>query len=180
MVAQFGSDLRRQTDWTEITLQCLPAKQLAVSDLYGTVFAACRGGNTIAGCRRINLETGEIHRLALEAEEGMPSSNCVAVSMDGEFVAYGFPNGRVTVWSADTLNKLLVQQPAAEPIIALRFEKDGLNALGKSGTVYRIEFGGLVRKVEAETVTEYWNAYAQKAAAIHRRMYELGLTYITP
>lgn len=180
MVAQFGSDLRRQTNWAEITLQGLPAKQLAVSDLYGTVFAACRGGNTIAGCRRINLETGAIHRLALEAEEGMPSSNCAAVSPDGEFVAYGFPNGRVTVWSTDTLNKLLVQQPAAEPIIAVRFENDGLNALGKSGTVYRTEFGGLVRKVETETVTEYWNAYTEKAGAVHRRMYELGLTYITP
>ena len=180
MVAAFGSDLRRRSDWMEITVNGTPVKQLAASDTAGAVFAACRGGNTVFGCRRIEPETGKDSRLPLQAEEGMTSNTCVAVSEDGGFVAYGFPNGKVTVWSTDTLNELYECRPAAEQLIALRFEDDGLYALGRSGTVYRAEFDGLVRPVKQETVWEYWNAYAEKAAAIHRRMYELGLTYITP
>ena len=180
MAAAFGSDLRRLGNWTEITAGSVAVKQLAASETYGTAFAACRGGNTIAGCKRINLENGAIHRLALQAEEGMTSNTSVAVSENGEFVAYGFPNGRITVWSTDVLNLLYESRVAAEPLIALRFGGDGIYALGASGTVYRAEFDGLVRKVEQETYMDYWNAYAEKAAGIHRRMYELGLTYITP
>ena len=180
MIAEFGSDLRRTGEWTEITVNQAPVKQLAVSESNGTAFAACRSGNTIAGCRRITLADGTVHHLALEAESGMISNNCVAVSEDGAFVAYGFPNGRVCVWTTDTLNELFEYRPAAEPLICLRFEGDGIYALGQSGTVYRTEFGGLVRKVEQGSVEEYWKAYTDKAVAIHRRMFELGLTYINP
>lgn len=180
MIAEFGKDLRRTGNWTEITAGHVAPKQLAVSHAGGTVFAACRGGNTIAGCMRVTLSSGAIHRLAQEGQSGMTASNCVAVSEDGNFAAFGFPNGKITVWDTENLNQLFECRPVAEPLVSLRFEGDGLYLLGQSGTVYRTEFEGLVRKVEWETLSQYWQAYQEKAAGIHRRMFELGLTYINP
>lgn len=180
LVAEFDADLRQITNWAEIVPGLVPPKQLAVSDSNGAVFAANRGGNTIGGCRRVKLSNGSIYRIALEAESGLLSNTSVSVSDDGEFVAFGYPNGKVTVWSVDTLNLLYSNWTVAEQIIAVRFGDDCLYGFGKSGTVYRFDFQGLVQMIDANTVYSYWNDYLKAAAKIHQRMYELKLTYISP
>lgn len=179
-VALFDANLQQASGWADLTIPGLAPKQMAVAQDLQFVFAACRGGNTISGCRRVTLPSCAVHRLALSAESGLRSTTSVAVSEDGRFAAYGYPNGRVRVWSTDSLHCLFTDRSVCEPLIALRFGTGVLYGLGASGTVYTFDFHGLVRVFDPQNPEPYWQLYTKEAQTIHQKMFDLGLTYITP
>ncbi len=178
MAAEFSADLTQLSAWMEATPSLLPPKQLAFSEKYRSLFTANRGGNRVSGCRCVDLATGAVRHLAVQPEAGLLSNLSTAVSEDGEFVAFGYPNGRIAVWSVRSLHCLVRDRAAAEAIIAVRFGAQCVYGLGTSGTVYTFDFDGLVRPVEENNSKEYWAAYLLKAKQIHERLFALKLTAI--
>ncbi len=179
-VCVFDGSLRAKDLQAVTSGFCTPSKQLAVSEKYGFLFSANKGGGTVVGCSRTDLNNGSMNKL-VPAKNSSYSSSSVCVSPDGEYAAYGYPDGAVRVWSAKGLDMLYVNREIPEEAIGLSFDGKGeLAALGASGTLYRLKLNGAVTECGADQRIEQGKLLEKQVKEIFERMYQLGLTYITP
>lgn len=180
--AEFGKDLTRKGSWFCLLSGAVPAKQMAVSYAKDSILTANRGGAKATNCSITNIKTGKSNALPIMSNDYIISSSAVATSENGEFAVFGYPNGKVSVWDTDALNLLYENCSISEDIVAMSFAIDNasLMVLGKSGTIYRIGFNGFVKKVDKDNPDNTWVKYKDSAARIHAKMYDLGLTYISP
>lgn len=175
-------NLQHSGKWIALSSVPIPIKQIALSKLNGTVFTATKGGGHAMNCNRVNLDSGLINRLAVRYDGYMESNTSVATSLDGAYVAFGFPNGAISVWDSVGLNEIFSNRSIAENVISLRFKDDntGIYLVGESGSFYEIDFHGFVEEYNSEMSVSNWMKYQEKAEGIHRKMYDLGLCDYTP
>ena len=183
-MVMYDANLNQVSDWFNISgFVSAPMKQVAVSEKYGVVFTANRGGNRVGGCVRTSLSGYGQNIFFLMADDTVSSNTSVAVSSDGEFVAYGYPNGQICVWESKEMWVSWYDQSIPESITALAISPDNMliYALGASGTVYTLETGGLsLVPEEAEQRQAYWQTYSDRAYETGSLMYDLKLTCIHP
>jgi hypothetical protein len=153
---------------------------LSAGDTY--LCMATRGGTVSTSNARMYLETGSRMSFYPLHKSSVISNTAAAFSGDGTFVAFGGSNGRIYIEESHMMNQIWDGQMIPEQIDALSFTEDqkGLIVLGKSGTVYRLELGDLLDYSADKDSTAQWEYMHKQGRAIYERMYDLGLTYITP
>ena len=179
-VAIFDSRFARKSDWVNIQDLPVPLKDISVAEGKRYIFTANIGGNNVFYCARYDISTGAVNNLPVEYNRDMSSNTAVGLSNDENAVVYGYPNGEIAVYDTETLNLLYKNHTIAEPVVATTIsdDKSMILAIGRSGTLYRIDTMGLIESVNLEEPEEYWQKYVIKLKENHKKMYDLGLTYI--
>jgi WD40 repeat protein len=173
----YDADLHVASQMMSLEPIAVPPKQLAIAEDQGLAFVANRGGNSSTGCARLNLGDGSQAIFLLPTNDGMVSNTSVAVSADGALVAFGYPDGTVTVWDARKMNQLCRKSMIAEQVSGLMFSQDGtaLHAVGGSGTVYELDIREDLASYDASDYEATWQRYRDRGAAIRADLEALGL-----
>lgn len=178
---RYDAGLNQMGDPFRVARVSVPLKQIAIAEEQGYVFTANRGGNQLSGCARTRLSDHAQHIFLPAADDSVVSSTAVALSPDGQFVAFGYPNGQVCVWDASAMNLVWSGHHISESICALALSAEGqVHALGASGSLYALDAGPLAAVPGEDGAAEYWKRYTDEALEIHRKMVDLGLTCIAP
>ena len=181
-VRRLGTDLEPLGDWMVFSYVGVPVRRMILSAGDTYLCMATRGGTISTSNVRMYLETGSRMSFYPLHKSSVISNTAAAFSGDGTFVAFGGSNGRIYIEESHMMNQIWDGQMIPEQIDALSFTEDqkGLIALGKSGTVYRLELGDLLDYSADKDSTAQWDYMHKQGRIIYDRMYDLGLTYITP
>ena len=179
-VIRYDKSLRRTGGYLSVNSFNVTARQLAVSDKYSCLFASNKGGGMSGGSARCDLSTGAVNLFAPAVNSSFSNSS-VCVSADGEYVAYGCPDGAVRVWSVKNMDLLYVNYDITEQAAALAFtDNSELAVLGGSGTLYRLPLNEAVKGCSPDDRNAQSLMLDREGQRIYQKMYELGMTYISP
>lgn len=164
----FDGSLRMLKDCGAVNYLCVPFFSLTVDAERGLLFTVNRGGANNLGCTRFQLETGEKNMFVISEMQGVDSNTAAAVSADGRYVAFGYPNGTVRVHEEAQMYLAFEFCGLGESVAAIRFSDDGgeLYVLGGTGRIFRLKLSEYEIWNGEETMRENWrrlvNSLAQK------------------
>lgn len=176
MLTVFDSDLNKLGDHRVVGLD-LPLKQLAVSEKHDCLVTAGRGGN-LTGCNFLTRISSREQTLFTHPEgETMISPVSVAVTADGEYAAFGNPNGAIYIYDLSAVCQVWDVKGITEPVIDMLFSKDAacLYALGRSGTVYSVDMKGVFDKITPQNSKGIWKMLTERSKEIQQKMQDLRL-----
>jgi WD40 repeat protein len=181
-MCKYDQDLNKREDGFPIVKANMIIKQVAISPEYGYAFSSNKAGNSLYGCTRTNLKDNSVNSIIPAGSDGIVSNTSVAVSPDGKFVAFGYPNGNISVFDVNTLNLIWTSNSIPDTVVAISFSDDNerIYALGASGTIFTLETGGVNCVPKKEQIVDYWQIYVKRAESINRQMYDMGLSSIPP
>ena len=178
-VLVFDQNLQPEEEFTRHLLSEEFARRIVVSEEYGYLFSVSNGGNSARHGTRLHIDTREVYGIHLSVNTNTLSNSAVALSRDEDFVAFGSPDGQITVW--DTVAMFMVWTSSAinEVVIDISFSSDNetLYVLGRSGTLYELETGGLYTMRTEREREAFMERLLAQAMAIIGYQYELGLTH---
>lgn len=156
----YDSALHPVKDCGHINYVNLPLFQMAVDPDANFLFSVNRGGAYLGGCTRFNLETEEIHFFYTPKLDGVDANTAVALSGDGAYVAFGYPNGNIRVYEEADMYLVYERQCIGEAVSALRFSEDGrtICILGESGNICKTEMNRYELFSGEESVLPAWTA----------------------
>ena len=156
----FDSALHPIKDCGRVNYVALPVFQMAVNPVTNYLFMTNRGGASLGGCTRFNLKTNEIHTFYMPGLAGVDANTAVALSADGAYVAFGYPNGTVRVYEQDQMYLVFERQCIGESVSALRFSEDGrtICVLGESCNICKTEMNRYELFTGEESVLPNWTA----------------------
>ena len=158
-------------------------KNLCISQKFGFAFYTNNSGNKLLYNRRVTLKDHSLNIILTVPANKTEATSSVSVSDDGDFVAYGYPNGQIWVFDVKNLTALWSSTKIQEGIINLRFSSnnDQIFALGKSSTIYTLDTEGMIKTARTdEEVTNHWLRLVNKATKINESAYNLGISNIAP
>ena len=154
-------------------------RKIVVSEEYGYLFSSSNGGNSARHGTRLHIDTREVYFMHLSVNANTLSNSAVALSQNEDFVAFGSPDGQITIW--DTVSMFMIWTSSAinEVVIDISFSTDNeiLYVLGRSGTMYELETGGLYTVRTERERDAFMERLLAQAMAIIGYQYELGLTH---
>ena len=141
-IRRYDADLKPIGEPMPANLMGEMPRRIAVSEKFGYAYTSNFGGNNILANSRLDLNTGQETMFPLPIDNAVVSTTAVAVSADGDYVAFGYPHGKILVWDAASMNLIRTGHDIRESIIDMRFNDDNssLIILLESGTMllYRI------------------------------------------
>ena len=158
----FDSSLQKVRDCGFVNSVFVPHFDLAVDETNGFLYTVNRGGASGTGCTRFGIEDGSVHYFVIREMQGVDSNTAAAVSGDGRYVAFGYPNGTVRVHEQAQMYLAFEFSGLGEAVSALRFSDDGseLYVLGATGNLRRVELRQHDLWTGAETMAANWQRLA--------------------
>lgn len=177
----FDSKLKPKTEWKYNPIQPV-IKQMDASGKSNSLFLANRGGLLLGGNAAIKLDSEGYHTLTIPDGLSVISTNCVDVSDDGNFVAFGAANGSILVYDTTALMNVMLSTTIAEQIVDVEISHDlkSIYALGKSGMVYSVDAKNKLVPGLNDKLLSYWNDVKKESYEIQKSMYDMGLSYYAP
>ncbi len=136
-----------------------PIFDLAADAENGYAYTVNRGGAHMVGCGRLDIEAGKTNLIVVPDMELVDSNTAVALSEDGRYVAFGYPNGTVRVYGTEKFCLVYETTGIGESVSAIRFAPDcsALCILGSGGNVYRKELPAYeLSGTDEDVIREYW------------------------
>ena len=152
----------------------VPFKSLAVAEEKGYLFTVNRGGGETKGCARYDLNTGEHDLFQRSVKNQVAANSAVAVSDNEEFVAFGYPDGSISIYETEHMYLAGELNGAGEYVAALYFSNNGekLYALGQSGTIYCWELRERKTTDNLSSMQENWGMLQQRYLSYAKKYYE--------
>lgn len=155
------------------------AHRIVISEEHDFLFSTSNGGNHQFNSTRLHIGTEEIYRIHLASNTRTLSNSAVALTQDENFVAFGSPDGQITIWDTVAMYMVWTSSAINEAVIDISFSynNERLYALGRSGTVYTLDTSGLHTMRTSSARTAYMNRLIASAMAILQHQYDLGLSF---
>ena len=124
----------------------------------GYLFTVNRGGAHTYGCSRFTVAANRVNLFAIPEMEHTDANTAAALSGDGKYVAFGYPNGTVWVYEEKGMYPVFNYSGLGESVSAIRFANGGLYVLGGAGNVYRVEMPALELTDSEDAIRTNWQA----------------------
>ena len=147
---------------------------MAVNSENGYLFTVNRGAGTTAGCSRFNLNTGEINLFVVPEIPKVDANTSVALSEDGKYVAFGYPDGRIRVYEQEHMYLIFDSVCIGESVSAISFGKDDslIYILGSAGKIYTHELPKLLLSDDLDSMRANWATITQRLSDKKASYYE--------
>ena len=155
----------------------VPFFSLAVNEEAGYLFTVNRGAGTTLGCGRLNLKTGAINLFVVPELSKVDANTAVALSGDGAYVAFGYPDGTVRIYDQEHMYLLFESKCVGESVSALHFGSDNavLHILGSTGTVYARQLSEFIKPEDLDSMRANWQNAIRRLDGM-REAYYGGIT----
>lgn len=176
ILTTFDSNLNQVGDYRALGFP-VPIKQLVVSSSHDSLLTAGRGGNVIGGSYVTQIFTDKQTVLLPAEGVSVTSNTALAVTDDGEYVAYGNPDGSIYLWDIGTMSQVWNITGIPESIISMVFSKDAtiLYVLGDSGTVYPMNIEDVMSEIIPGDEKSVWHMLTDRVVVIAQEMCDFGL-----
>lgn len=157
------------------------AKHISVSDKYGEYYVVSRNGNNYGGFGIYYLTGKDKSSLVRLDNVDMLANSAIAVSNSEDYVAIGFDNGNIVIYTLKGHYPVWMNSQIKEGILDISFDTDdeSIYALGKSGTVYREKLGKQITDCKATDNDSQVRELQRQAEELYYHMSSLGLTDIS-
>ena len=173
-IAIFDQDLNTKNEFDTSKEYAYPFKSLEVAENKGFLFTVNRGAGETSGCARYNLKTGKRDLFQKNIKNQVASNSAVAVTENEDFVAYGYPDGSISIYETEHMYLAGELNGAGEYVAALYFSDDGKNlyALGQSGTIYGWELRKRNTTDSLSTMQTNWEDLQQRFLSYAKEYYD--------
>ncbi len=163
----FDGELNLVRDCGPVNYVQMPCFALAANAERGQLFTVNRGGGNTDGCARFLPEKGQINAFVVPRGEKTDANTAVALSADGEYVVFGYPDGKVRIYETEHMYLSWEKQCSGESVSALHFSGDGqkLYVLGASGSVYTAAPEYLALNTGIEAMRSNWGVLKERMRA---------------
>ncbi len=151
-----------------------PVFSLAVNEEAGYLFTVNRGASTTRGCSRFNLKSGGINLFVVPELSNVDANTAVALSENGAYVAFGYPNGTVRIYDQEHMYLLFERNCVGESISALHFRSDNsaLYILGSTGNVYSCQLPDFIIPRNLNSMKANWKAAVHRLSGMKKEYYD--------
>lgn len=137
-----------------------PFFSMAINSEKGYLYTVNRGAGTTAGCSRFDLNTGKVHLFVVPEIPYVDANTAAALSKDGKYVAFGYPDGRIRVYEQEHMYLIFDSVCIGESVSAICFSRDDsvLYILGSTGRIYSHELPELLMSDDLACMRSNWAA----------------------
>ena len=155
-----GEDMQMSKDLGSYNYVYMPCFSLAVNEDKGYLYTVNRGSGAAYGCTRFRIGDQARHVFVVPEQPKCAAATAAAVSEDGCYVAYGYPDGCVRVYEQDQTYLVMERQCLTERVSSLAFSGDGARVymLGASGTVRETTLPEHVMYTDESSALASWHS----------------------
>lgn len=151
-------------DMGNVNYSNMPFYSMTINSEKGYLYTVNRGAGTTTGCSRFNLNTGKINLFVVPEIPNVDANTSVAMSKDGKYVAFGYPDGRIRVYEQEHMYLIFDSVCIGESVSAICFSKDDsvLYILGSTGKMYSHELPELLKSADLASMQSNWAKITQR------------------
>ena len=156
----YDADMKSGTGLDVLNQTFTPVFAFAADEERGYIYTVNRGAGAGYGCARYDVNNKKKNLFVVPEMDQVDANTAAAVSPDGAYGAFGYPNGTVRIYEQEHMYLVSSIRCAGERISAMQFAQDGsrLYLLGSSGSLYECGFTPRAESSDIEAMRGNWAA----------------------
>ena len=169
----FDGEMKILKDCGSINYVHTPCFALSINPKNNYFFTVNRGAGATNGCSRFNLKTGEINLFVVPEMTHIDANTAVALSSDGKYVAYGYPNGIIRVYEQKDMHLIFEKKCFGESVSAIQFSNSDslIYILGATGNIYMYQLPKLELSTNITTMRSNWQTVVCELIRMKEKYY---------